>query len=114
MKSCPSGEPNKSLIDTSNLYFKGKVSGSPNNNSNGSNTKPKSKSFMSAFANVASILSSAVSGGADDSKSSGNNTNSGGSNAINGDKKQNAKQIWDFLKGKGLTNVQIAAIMGNI
>ena len=114
MKSCPSGEPNKSLIDTSKLYFKGKVSGSPNNNSNGSNTKPKSKSFMSAFANVASILSSAVSGGADDSKSSGNNTNSGGSNAINGDKKQNAKQIWDFLKGKGLTNVQIAAIMGNI
>ena len=114
MKSCPNGEPNKSLIDTSKLYFKGKVSGSPNNNSNGSNTKPKSKSFMSAFANVASILSSAVSGGADDSKSSGNNTNSGGSNAINGDKKQNAKQIWDFLKGKGLTNVQIAAIMGNI
>ena len=114
MKSCPNSEPNKSLIDTSKLYFKGKVSGSPNNNSNGSNTKPKSKSFMSAFANVASILSSAVSGGADDSKSSGNNTNSGGSNAINGDKKQNAKQIWDFLKGKGLTNVQIAAIMGNI
>ena len=115
MKSCPNGEPNKSLIDTSKLYFKGKVSGSPNNNnSNGSNTKQKSKSFMSAFANVASILSSAVSGGADDSKSSNNNTNSGGSNAINGDKKQNAKQIWDFLKGKGLTNVQIAAIMGNI
>lgn len=113
IKSCPNGEPNKSLIDTSKLYFKGKVSGSPNNNSNGSNTKQKSKSFMSAFANVASILSSAVSGGADDSKSS-NNTNSGGSNAINGDKKQNAKQIWDFLKGKGLTNVQIAAIMGNI
>ena len=115
MKSCPNGEPNKSLIDTSKLYFKGKVSGSPNNNSNGSNTKQKSKSFMSAFANVASILSSAVNGGADDKKSSNNNnTNSGGSNAINGDKKQNAKQIWDFLKGKGLTNVQIAAIMGNI
>ena len=111
LKSCPNTEPNKSLIDTSKLYFKGNVSGSPNN-SNGSNTKQKSKSFMSAFANVASILSSSVSGGADDAKTS--NTNNGGSNAINGDKKQNAKQIWDFLKGKGLTNVQIAAIMGNI
>ena len=110
LSAIPSSPPNARLIETSRF---GKVDpGSAKNGSSSSSSgdKKEVKTFFGAFSNVASIFEKAISFG--DGGSSSNN--SGSSGAVSGDKAKNAKQIWDFLIGKGLSKIQAAAICGNI
>ena len=110
LSEIPSSPPNARLIETSRFGKKDPGSAKNGSSSSSSGDKKEVKTFFGAFSNVASIFEKAISFG--DGGSSSNN--SGSSGAVSGDKAKNAKQIWDFLIGKGLSKIQAAAICGNI
>lgn len=110
MSAIPSGQPNMSLID--NSKFGKRDPGKPSKASGGSSSGSSGATgFLSGFAKVAEIFSNALSFG---STSSSSGSSDGSNNAVNGDAAANAKQIFDFLKSKGLNDIQAAAICGNI
>ena len=110
MSAIPSGQPNMSLIDNSKF---GKIDpGKPSKATGGSSSGSSGATgFLSGFAKVAEIFSNALSFG---TTSSSGGSSDGSNNAVNGDAAANAKQIFDFLKSKGLNDIQAAAICGNI
>ena len=110
MSAIPSGQPNMSLIDNSKFGKRdpGKPSKATGGSSGGSSG---ATGFLSGFAKVAEIFSNALSFG---TTSSSGGSSDGSNNAVNGDAAANAKQIFDFLKSKGLNDIQAAAICGNI
>lgn len=110
MSAIPSGQPNMSLID--NSKFGKRDPGKPSKASGGSSSSSSGATgFLSGFAKVAEIFSNALSFG---TTSSSSGSSDGSNNAVNGDAAANAKQIFDFLKSKGLNDIQAAAICGNI
>lgn len=110
MSAIPSGQPNMSLID--NSKFGKRDPGKPSKASGGSSSGSSGATgFLSGFAKVAEIFSNALSFG---TTSSSSGSSDGSNNAVNGDAAANAKQIFDFLKSKGLNDIQAAAICGNI
>ena len=110
MSAIPSGQPNMSLID--NSKFGKRDPGKPSKASGGSSSGSSGATgFLSGFAKVAEIFSNALSFG---TTSSSGGSSDGSNNAVNGDAAANAKQIFDFLKSKGLNDIQAAAICGNI
>lgn len=111
MSAIPSGQPNMSLID--NSKFGKRDPGKPSKATGGSSSGSSGATgFLSGFSKVAEIFSNALSFGSTSSSSSG--SSDGSNNAVNGDTAANAKQIFDFLKSKGLNDIQAAAICGNI
>lgn len=109
MSAIPSGQPNMSLID--NSKFGKRDPGKPSKATGGSSSGSSGATgFLSGFAKVAEIFSNALSFGSTSSSGSSDGSN----NAVNGDAAANAKQIFDFLKSKGLNDIQAAAICGNI
>ena len=110
MSAIPSGQPNMSLID--NSKFGKRDPGKPSKATGGSSSGSSGATgFLSGFAKVAEIFSNALSFG---TTSSSGGSSDGSNNAVNGDAAANAKQIFDFLKSKGLNDIQAAAICGNI
>jgi len=110
MSAIPSGQPNMSLID--NSKFGKRDPGKPSKATGGSSSGSSGATgFLSGFAKVAEIFSNALSFG---TTSSSSGSSDGSNNAVNGDAAANAKQIFDFLKSKGLNDIQAAAICGNI
>lgn len=110
MSAIPSGQPNMSLID--NSKFGKRDPGKPSKATGGfSSGSSGATGFLSGFAKVAEIFSNALSFG---TTSSSGGSSDGSNNAVNGDAAANAKQIFDFLKSKGLNDIQAAAICGNI
>lgn len=111
MSAIPSGKPNMSLID--NAKFGKRDPGQPSKATGGSSSGSSGATgFLSGFAKVAEIFTNALSFGNTSSSSGG--SSDGSNNAVNGDTAANAKQIFDFLKSKGLSDIQAAAICGNI
>lgn len=110
MSAIPSGQPNMSLID--NSKFGKRDPGKPSKATGGSSSGSSGATgFLSGFAKVAEIFSNALSFG---TTSSSGGSSDGSNNAVNGDAAANAKQIFNFLKSKGLNDIQAAAICGNI
>ena len=112
LSAIPSGQPNMSLIDNSKFGKRdpGKPSKATGNSSGGKSSG--STGFLSGFAKVSEIFSNALSFGTTSSDSS--KDSNGANNAVNGTAAANAKQIFDFLTSKGLSDIQAAAICGNI
>ena len=107
MSAIPSGQPNMSLIDNSKFW---------QNRSRQNQARQLEAPLvvvlvllvsLSGFAKVAEIFSNALSFG---TTSSSGGSSDGSNNAVNGDAAANAKQIFDFLKSKGLNDIQAAAI----
>ena len=110
LSAIPSGKPNMTLIDQSK--FGKRDPGKPSKATGGSSSGSSGATgFLSGISKAVSILGDALSFGTAPSSSG---SSDGSNNAVSGDAAANAKQIFDFLKSKGLNDIQAAAICGNI